>query len=102
MQRDECVGVAIRLTDGRWKRGLRHISTTTEINQYVELWGLVREVQLIDQPDQITWRFSACGTYSSSSAYLAQFVGTFANNDWIQLWKSKVENKCKLFFWLIM
>ncbi|KAF8694252.1 hypothetical protein HU200_038390 [Digitaria exilis] len=62
--------VAASLTNGQWKRGLRHLSTTEEINQYVELRGLVREVQLGDQPDDIAWRFSANGMYSSSSAYL--------------------------------
>lgn len=36
--------VATGLTNGQWKRGLRRLSTTEEINQYFELWALVREV----------------------------------------------------------
>lgn len=56
---------------------LQRLSTSNEINQYVELWALVREVHLTDQPDDIEWRFSADGSYSSSSAYLFQFAGAF-------------------------
>lgn len=45
--------IATSLTDGRWTHGLRHLSTTEEINQYVEIWALVHEVKLSDQPDDI-------------------------------------------------
>nr|CAB3446818.1 unnamed protein product [Digitaria exilis] len=47
--------VATGLTNGRWKRGLRRLSTMDEVNQYVDLWALVHEVQLIDQLDGIAW-----------------------------------------------
>jgi hypothetical protein len=35
--------------------------------------------------------------YSTRSAYAIQFAGTFEDFEWAQLWKSKAENKCKLF-----
>lgn len=89
--------VATALTDGKWKRGLRLLSTTAETNQYVQLWDLLEEVQLGEQSDDITWRFSHNGTYSSSSAYLTQFARNIIEHDWLRLWKSKVENKCKFF-----
>lgn len=77
--------VATALTNGQWKRGLRRLSSTLEINQYVHLWDLLREVQLGDQPDDITWRFLANGTYSSSSAYLTQFTANILDHDWERL-----------------
>jgi hypothetical protein len=42
------------------------------------------------------------GNYSTSSAYTIPFVGSFADYEWEMLWKSKAENKCKLFCWFIM
>lgn len=33
------------------------------------------------------WRFAANDSYSSSSAYLIQFVGAFTEHDWQRLWK---------------
>ncbi|KAF8724625.1 hypothetical protein HU200_020895 [Digitaria exilis] len=89
-------------SDGKWKRGLRCMPTTDEINQYVELWGMLQQVQLNDQPDNIIWRFSTNGTYSSSSAYQAQFTANFSDLDWDRLSKTRAENKCKFFGWLLL
>jgi hypothetical protein len=40
--------------------------------------------------------------YSTRSAYTAQFLGSFADNNWGKLWKVKAENKCKVWAWLIL
>ncbi|KAF8730242.1 hypothetical protein HU200_017220 [Digitaria exilis] len=77
--------VATTLANGHWKRGLRRMNTTEQINEYVELWGLIRDVRLGTQPDDIQWNISPNGIYSSASAYLAQFTGTFADHDWQRL-----------------
>ncbi|KAF8772335.1 hypothetical protein HU200_005873 [Digitaria exilis] len=77
--------IATTLTNGQWRRGLRRLSTIEEINQYIQLWDLLREVQLGEQPDDIVWRFSANGNYSSSSAYLIHFVGNIIDHDWQRL-----------------
>jgi hypothetical protein len=42
------------------------------------------------------------GQYSSLSAYQMQFVGAFAEFAWDQVWKLKVEAKCKFFCWLLL
>jgi hypothetical protein len=52
--------------------------------------------------DTITWRFTASGSYTSRSAYAIQFAGSFADYEWDKIWNAKVENKCKLFCWLIL
>jgi hypothetical protein len=62
----------------------------------------VTQVQRIELPDKITWRFTENGVYSSRSAYRIQFIGSYANHEWDRLWKSKVENKCKFFLWLLL
>jgi hypothetical protein len=45
----------------------------------VWLWDDVQQVQLIDRPDEIVWRWTANGCYSSKSAYQAQLKGTYCS-----------------------
>jgi hypothetical protein len=72
------------------------------IHQFVKLWNMVQQFHLSDRPDEIMWRFTASGKYSSQSAYQIQFTGSFMDHDWGNLWRAKVENKCKMFWWLIL
>jgi hypothetical protein len=53
--------VAQAITHGHWMRGLRRISTTEEVTQFVNLWRLLTQTSLNDQPDSIVWRFSSNG-----------------------------------------
>jgi hypothetical protein len=94
--------VSQAMTAGRWMKGLQRISSTEEVQQFVMLWNLLRQVQLTEQPDNVIWRFTENGHYSSRSAYAVQFQGSFADNEWGAPWKAKTENKCKFFGWLIL
>lgn len=49
---------------------------TVELAQFVGLWDAVQQVQLTDSPDQIVWRWSTNGAYTTKSAYLSQMRGT--------------------------
>jgi hypothetical protein len=94
--------VAQAIPQGRWMRGLKRISTTQEIEQFIELWTRINQVQLTDAADDIDWRFTAGGRYSAQSAYAVQFMGSFVDHSWDRLWAAHVENKCKLFCWLFL
>jgi hypothetical protein len=83
-------------------RGLQQIQTMQEIQQFVKVWQLVREVQFSDAQDEINWPLTQDGKYSTRSAYTAQFLGFFADNNWGRLWTVKAENKCKVWAWLIL
>ena len=61
--------VAKALHNRKWMRGLRRMTTTTEIQQYVQLWSLLQTVQLNEEADKTAWRFNASGLYSVRSAY---------------------------------
>jgi hypothetical protein len=63
---------------------------------------LVQQFHLADRPDEIKWRFSANGNYSSQLTYQVQFSGSVADYEWARLWSTKAENKCKMFCWLIL
>lgn len=48
------------------------------------------------QPDKITWRWTADGSYSAASAYLIQFTGSVSSNLKAIIWKTPVPAKLKL------
>jgi hypothetical protein len=50
--------------------------TMEHFSQYVELWSLIANVHLDQETeDDITWRLTLNGEYSSKSAYELQFLG---------------------------
>jgi hypothetical protein len=62
---------------------------------------MVAQVQRTEQLNKVSCGFTGNGVYSHS-AYHTQFIGTFADHEWYRLWKSKAENKCKFFSWLLL
>jgi hypothetical protein len=56
----------------------------------------------LDQPDSISWLLTANGTYSVSSAYHVQFLGSHPCFDAHKIWDANAEPKCKLFSWLAL
>jgi hypothetical protein len=73
-----------------------------EVCHFVNLWNLLNQINLTEQPDSITWRLSSTGQYSTRSAYAVQFHGSFADHNWESIWESRAENKCKFFYWLAL
>jgi hypothetical protein len=63
------------------------MASGAQVRQFVELWHQLRGIQLNSQPDQIQWRFSADGQYSSRSAYRMQFKGSIQDYSWDKIWK---------------
>ena len=73
-----------------------------EMASFVQLWDLVQSVQLSDQQDQITWRWTSDGIYMTKSAYNAQFPGSFSTFRADNVWRADAEGKLKFFAWLLM
>jgi hypothetical protein len=63
---------------------------------------MLRGVQLTDTPAKIKWWLAQSGQYSTSSAYAVQFFGAFHDYNWSSMWKTRIENKCKVWAWLIL
>lgn len=55
-----------------------------------------------DTQDSIRWRWTDDGRYSASSAYKAQFVGSYSAFDSTKVWKAVAELKCKFFAWTVL
>ena len=79
------------------------MSTATEMAEFILLWEAVQEVQFSETPDEITWKWTANGRYSSKSAYEIQFAGSYCNFNSKAIWKAKTEGKHRFFFtWLLV
>jgi hypothetical protein len=92
--------------DNNWIRDidLQHPGFTAQVfTKYTQLWRAVAQLQL--QPnsrDEITWKLTKDGKYSTSSAYRAQFLGSCKTNFCSLIWKTWALPKCKFFSWLIL
>lgn len=68
--------VLAALTDHQWTRDISGAPTAAVLVEYVPLWDTLQEVTLDPfTPDRFIWKWSACGTYTASSAYRAFFIG---------------------------
>ena len=83
------------LQNQSWTRGLWRMNTVEEMAEFVTHWDLVQQVVLTDRSDEISWRWTADGAYSSKSAYLAQFTGSFSTFQGCGVWKAHAEGKHK-------
>lgn len=100
--KNRCLNEA--LTDHRWIRDLNFqgIVTAGQLQQIINIWGFAQNVQLDENtPDKITWKWTANGVYSASSAYRAQFLGSVKSKLKPLIWKPWAPQKCKFFAWLI-
>ena len=52
-----------------WTRGLWRMTTATEMAEFVLMWEQVQAVQFSVVQDEIRWKWTANGHYSSKSAY---------------------------------
>jgi hypothetical protein len=68
------------------------------VMQYMDICNMLQEVEfLTETPDSLQWRWSSSGSYSSSLAYAAMFLGEISIQGTKELWKVKAANECKLF-----
>jgi hypothetical protein len=70
---------------------------------YLQFWKVVAATHLApDVPDTITWMINSEGSYSASSAYHMQFLGSFTKFDAKKIWLAHAEPKCKIFVLLAL
>jgi hypothetical protein len=74
----------------------------THIMEFSNLWTKIQEIHLTDELDSITWILFATGTYSSSTAYIAQFTATPTSFMVSAVWANWAPPKCKTFAWLML
>ncbi len=95
--------VKTELTNNSWLLSFRNITSIEEINEVVQLGGMLQNVQLQQHTtDDIKWNLNESGSYSSKSANLFKFQGSFSPIDFSSVWRSPAELKMRFFGWLIL
>jgi hypothetical protein len=93
------------MAENSWLRSINAIGSFTwdHITQFIELWILLRHVQLHgEMEDAITWNLTENGQYSTSSAYEAQFLGLVKSAMYSMVWKAWAPPKAKHHAWLAL
>jgi len=74
-----------------WTRGLWlwRMNSVQEMAEFVQLWGLVQDVQLNDQEDQIIWKCTGNGEYTPPT----QLLWLNCTFDAKIIWKGHAEGK---------
>lgn len=76
LARRKNLSVAHATCGGSWMKGLERLSTSEELDSFISLWSKIQNFTTSDLPDEISWNWTAAKTYTASSAYNAQFIGT--------------------------
>ncbi len=92
--------VAEGLLNRAWIRDIRGALGLQAIVEYLNLWSLLREIELSDRQDQFIWKWESSSMYSSRSAYQALFLGRIPFQS-TPIWKSLVPPRCRYFSWLV-
>lgn len=76
--------------------------TPQHVQQFLELWARINQILLDPNiPDEITWKLTLGGCYSTKSAYTLEFLGSTTTNYQKVIWKIPVPPpKCKFFAWI--
>jgi hypothetical protein len=79
------------------------ITSAVHIEEFISLWVRIQDVHLQQGVrDSIVWRWTSDGVYSIRSAYQIQCNGSFGLFLSDLIWRAQVENKCKIFVWILV
>jgi hypothetical protein len=92
--------VAEGLQGHTWARDIHGTLGVHEIGQYLRIWIAIEHTTLSEEPDTLLWKWTASGTYTVKSCYLASFHGSTASPSWKMIWKCWAPPRVKFFHWL--
>jgi hypothetical protein len=92
------------LHDNEWITKLSSEATISmeHLTQFVLLWALIQNVHLSDDEDDISWKLTSNGQYSTASAYNLQFLGLIESPLNNLVWKVWAPPKVKNHAWLAL
>ena len=97
------ISVQKALENNRWIDHIYPPNSHAEVSEFADLWEAIKDTQLINNmEDDIRWRWTESGEYTTKSAYEIQFQGTFSKLRIMPIWKAKTEPKCRFFAWTLM
>ena len=95
--------VAQALQNRQWISDITGALTVQVLLEYLQVWDRLQGVRLQEnQPDKICWKWTSDKMFSTSSAYLAFFIGQHPIEGARILRKTRAPAKCKFFIWLVL
>lgn len=97
--------MADALLNEQWIRDVSHDLTIPLLDEFVNLWGLIDEVNFDSnnqEPNAIRWTRTASREYTTKSAYEMQFEGGILLTFPKLVWNIWAPSKCKFFMWLLL
>lgn len=96
------ISVKAAVMGDKWMRHFKANLSAASIDQFSSLWNVVQHTHLIpDQPDSLTWRWTANGTSSAASASAAMLSAQIKPLFAKLAWSSDAPLKCQFFVWLV-
>jgi hypothetical protein len=97
--------VSAAMTGNRWVKDICYNLTPDLLTKFFVLWERIEAQQLTldgNEEDQLTWKSTASGLYSTNSAYDFQLEGHTRSPVAFNTWKPWGPSKCKFFVWLLL
>ena len=95
--------VAQALQNRQWISDITGALTVQVLLEYLQIWDRLQGIQLREnQPDKICWKWTSDKMFSTSSAYLAFFIGQHPIEGASILRKTHALAKCKFFILLVL
>jgi hypothetical protein len=89
--------------NNKWILRISPLNTINELKQYLVLWEEIRAVPRDENTtDEIEWRWTQDGQYTTQSAYKIQFVDRRKKISLCHIWTAKTEPKVKIFAWILL
>jgi hypothetical protein len=85
-----------------WIRDLADIHSPDQLEEFTLLFMALSSITLNEQKDVVAGKWTSNGKYSVSSTYECQFLRSIINFPAIDVWKARIEQKCKFFSWLVL
>jgi hypothetical protein len=94
--------VQVELTNRNWIKNLKQVNTEVLMDEFILLCSTLNEVQLNQDNDAISWKWTASGEYSTTSVYEVHFLGAYPRFRTLAIWRARTEPKCQFFAWLAL
>lgn len=92
--------VAKELRNMNWIKSLSTLNTESLMDECILLFSAIQNIQLSNERDRISWRWTNHGEYTAASAYNIQFAGSICPFPTAPFWQATTEPKCRFFAWL--
>jgi hypothetical protein len=95
--------VSKAMVHNKWISQVSPIQSMDELREFISLRERLTAVNRVeDVEDEIKWKWTPNGQYTTQSAYRIQFLGRRKKPALTPIWKAHAEPKCRNFVWILL